>query len=62
VNGDEKADSIDAYLIVLYYNERMELDDAQLAAADVNNDGAVDTTDAYYIVLFYNEKIDSFPS
>ena len=62
VNGDGTVDTTDAYLIVLYYNERQELSDAQLAAADVTGDGTVDTTDAYYIVLYYNERIPSFPS
>jgi hypothetical protein len=62
VNGDGSIDTTDAYYIVLYYNEKMDLSAEQLLAADVNGDGAVDTTDAYYIVLFYNEKIDQFPS
>ena len=62
VNGDESIDTTDAYYIVMFYNEMMDLTDAQLAAADVNGDGEVDTTDAYYIVMFYNEMIDSFPA
>ena len=61
VNGDGSIDTTDAYLIVMYYNERMELDETQLSAADVDGNGEVDTTDAYYIVMYYNEKIDSFP-
>ena len=61
VNGDGEVDTTDAYLIVMYYNERIELDEAQLLAADVDGSGEVDTSDAYYIVMYYNERIDSFP-
>ena len=44
-----------------YYNERRELSQAQLLAADVNGDGEVDMMDANMIVAYYNEKIDRFP-
>ena len=62
VNGDGEIDTTDAYLIVMYYNEMLDLTEEQLLAADVNGDGEIDTTDAYYIVLFYNEMIDQFPA
>ena len=62
VNGDGEIDTTDAYFIVMYYNEMLDLASEQLLAADVNGDGEVDTTDAYYIVMFYNEMIDSFPA
>ena len=62
VNGDGEIDTTDAYFIVMYYNEMMDLTEEQLLAADVNGDGEVDTTDAYYIVMFYNEMIDAFPA
>ena len=62
VNGDGEIDTTDAYFIVMYYNEMLDLTEEQLLAADVNGDGEVDTTDAYYIVMFYNEMIDSFPA
>ena len=61
VNGDGEIDTTDAYFIVMYYNEMLDLTEEQLLAADVNGDGQIDTTDAYYIVLFYNEMIDTFP-
>ena len=60
VNGDGEIDTTDAYLIVMYYNERADLDAARLAAADVDGNGTVDTTDAYRIILFYNELIPEF--
>ena len=62
VDGNGEIDTTDAYLIVMYYNEKMDLAEDQLLAADVDGNGEVDTTDAYYIVMYYNEKIDSFPS
>ena len=62
VNGDGEVDTTDAYFIVMYYNEMMDLTEEQLLAADVNGDEEVDTTDAYYIVMFYNEMIDAFPA
>ena len=62
VNGDGDVDTTDAYLIVMYYNEKLDLTEEQLLAADVDGNGEVDTTDAYYIVMYYNEKIDSFPA
>ena len=62
VNGDGEVDTTDAYYIVMYYNEMLDLTETQLAAADVNGDEEVDTTDAYYIVMFYNEMIDAFPA
>ena len=62
VNEDGAIDTTDAYCIVLYYNEVMDLTEAQIAAADVNGDGEVDTTDAYYIVMLYQEKIDRLPA
>ena len=62
VNGDGGIDTTDAYLIVMYYNEKMDLDDTQLSAADVDGNDKVDTTDAYYIVMYYNEMIDTFPA
>ena len=61
VNGDGDVDTTDAYLVVMYYNEKMDLDKNQLLAADVDGSGQVDTTDAYYIVLYYNEKIHRLP-
>ena len=61
VNGDSKVDASDAYSIVMYYNEMIDLAEAQLAAADVNGDGTVDVIDAYYIILYYSEKISKFP-
>ena len=57
VNGDGEVDTTDAYFIVMYYNEMMDLTEEQLAAADVNGDGDVDTTDAYYIVLLYHDVL-----
>ena len=62
VDGNGEIDTTDAYLIVMYYNERMDLDEAQLLAADADGSGEVDTTDAYYIVMYYNERIDNFPN
>ena len=62
VDGNGEVDTTDAYLIVMYYNEKSDLDENQLLAADVDGSGEVDTTDAYYIVMYYNEKIDSFPA
>jgi hypothetical protein len=50
VNGDEKADSIDACLIVLYYREQLELTEDQLRTADMDGNGIVDLADAYAIL------------
>ena len=46
VDGDGAVTKDDAALIVDYYNEFCELDEVQLAAADVNEDDAVDLLDA----------------
>ena len=61
VNRDGTVDTTDAYLIVLYYNERLDLTQEELIRADVDGSGTVDTTDAYYIVLYYNERIPALP-
>ena len=61
VNMNGEVDTTDAYLIVQYYNELMDLTPEQLALADVDGNGEVDTTDAYWIVQYYNERIDKFP-
>ena len=62
VNGDGDVDTVDAYLIVRYYNEYIDLTADQLRAADVDGSEEVDTTDAYYIVMYYNELIDKLPA
>jgi hypothetical protein len=51
LNGDGELNAEDTYLMLLCYNEKKELDEAQLAAADVNNDGRVDLADAYTVLL-----------
>ena len=62
VNGDGKADNLDAALVYAYYNGKQELSAQQLAAADVNGDGKADNLDAALIYAFYNGKITAFPA
>ena len=62
VNGDGKADNLDAALVYAYYNGKQELSARQLAAADVNGDGKVDNHDAALIYALYNGKISAFPA
>ena len=62
VNGDGKADNLDAALVYAYYNGKQELSARQLAAADVNGDGKADNLDAALIYAFYNGKITAFPA
>ena len=62
VNGDGKADNLDAALVYAYYNGKQELSAQQLAAADVNGDGKVDNQDAALIYAYYNGKITAFPA
>lgn len=62
VNGDGKADNLDAALVYAYYNGRQAFSAQQLAAADVNGDGKVDNQDAALIYALYNGKISAFPA
>ncbi len=62
VNGDGKADNLDAALVYAYYNGRQVFSAQQLAAADVNGDGKVDNQDAALIYAYYNGKIAAFPA
>ena len=62
VNGDGKADNLDAALVYAYYNGRQAFSAQQLAAADVNGDGKVDNQDAALIYAYYNGKITAFPA
>lgn len=62
VNGDGAVNVIDANLVASYYNEILELTEAQLQAADVNGDGVVNILDANMIAAYYNEIIDFFPA
>ena len=61
VNVYGEVNIFDANLIVAYYNETIDLTEAQLLAADVNGNGEIDIFDANLIVAFYNETIDTFP-
>jgi hypothetical protein len=54
VNGNRIVDAADAYLIILYYKERMVLTEEQLQIADINGNGIVDLADAYAILLTAN--------
>lgn len=62
VNGDGKADNLDAALVYAYYNGKQELSARQQTAADVNGDGKVDNIDAALIYALYNGKISAFPA
>lgn len=62
VNGDGKADNLDAALVYAYYNGKQELSARQQTAADVNGDGKADNLDAALIYAFYNGKISAFPA
>ena len=62
VNGDGKADNLDAALVYAYYNGKQELSARQQTAADVNGDGKVDNQDAALIYAYYNGKITAFPA
>ena len=62
VNGDGKADNLDAALVYAYYNGRQAFSAQQLAAADVNGDGKADNLDAALIYALYNGKISAFPA
>ena len=61
VNGDGEINIFDANLIVAYYNETIDLTEAQLLAADVNGNGEIDIFDANLIVAYYNDTIETFP-
>ena len=61
LDDDGDVDIFDANLVASYYNEIIELDVDQLAAADVNGDGNVNIFDANLIAAYYNEVIDEFP-
>lgn len=61
INFDGYIDMQDVSMLLKHYNEVIELDEDQLAAADVNGDGEVDLTDASLIMRFYNEIITCFP-
>lgn len=62
VNGDGKADNLDAALVYAYYNGKQELSVRQQTAADVNGDGKADNIDAALIYALYNGKISAFPA
>lgn len=62
VNGDGTVNIMDANLVAGYYNEILEMTEAQLLSADVNGDSKVDILDANMIVAYYNEVIDVFPA
>ena len=62
VNGDGKADNLDAALVYAYYNGKQELSARQQTAADVNGDGKADNLDAALIYALYNGKIAAFPA
>ena len=62
VNGDGKADNLDAALVYAYYNGKQELSARQQTAADVNGDGKADNLDAALIYALYNGKISAFPA
>lgn len=62
VNGDGRADNLDAALVYAYYNGKQTLSEQQLTAADVNGDGKTDNLDAALIYAFYNGKCASFPA
>lgn len=50
VNGDGRVDTADARLVLQAAVEKIELSEAEAAAADVNGDDRVDTTDARLIL------------
>lgn len=60
INGDGKADLIDARLVMQHYNGAKTLDGTQLKSADVNGDGKVNLTDVKMIIQYYNGEIDEF--
>ncbi|MCC8015703.1 MAG: glycoside hydrolase family 88 protein [Eubacterium sp.] len=60
VNDDGIINSADATRILLYYAQRIELNETALKAADVNGDGAVNSADATRILLYYAQRISSF--
>jgi hypothetical protein len=62
VNGDGRLDILDAYQIILYLSGKLELDEIQLAAADMNCDAAVDIMDVYQILLHYTERTELSPA
>ena len=62
VNGDGKADNLDAALVYAYYNGKQTLSEQQLTAADVNGDGKTDNLDAALIYAYYNGRITGFPA
>ena len=62
VNGDGRADNLDAALVYAYYNGKQTLSEQQLTAADVNGDGKTDNLDAALIYAYYNGRITGFPA
>lgn len=62
VNGDGEVTNIDASMVYSAYNGKIQLTQAQQAAADVNGDGSVDNIDAAMIYSYYNGKITAFPN
>jgi hypothetical protein len=54
VTGDNAIDFADAFRIVCYYREALELTDTQLRVADMDGNGIVDLADAYAILLTAN--------
>lgn len=62
VTGGEELKTDDAALIYAFVNGSEELDETQLALADVNGDGFVDTTDAALVYRIVNGTLDAFPA
>ena len=61
VNGDGKADSGDARLILQHEVKLITLDATQQLAAEVSGDGKIDSSDARLILQFEVKLIDHFP-
>ena len=61
VNGDREVTAADALLALQAATDKVDLDDAALAAANVNDDEAVTSEDALLILQYAVEKIDIFP-
>ena len=61
VNGDLRADNLDAAHVLRYDANLLNFDDVQLIAADVNGDGIVNSLDAALILKYDADLITEFP-
>ena len=60
VNFDNKVNTDDARLVLLYYVKKEQFTSTQITAGDVTGDGKVNTDDARQILLYYVKKITEF--